>query len=408
MALRRPASELLAAVAIVAASIWLFHDSPGSSDVEIWLGWMQNVETHGPIRGYVVNAADYPPGSIFTLWIVQTLATATGGDPQIWLKWTVFGFLLLTCLIVYLASRSALVATFTYAMLVVNALGLVYLDVFFAPFVVGAVWAALKHRLPLAAGLLAGACVMKWQPLIVVPFAFVYFVKQRPVHDDSVWRRDRRAALAVLAGIGLVVVGIFGLEVFDTFYAASRHGNLSNLGANALWVLSWVLQTLQPDQFGAIADSGLLAPLDASRRLRRGLTWVSVLVYIWILWRYRRRGGPGMDELLRYSLVGYLTYCMLCTGVHENHLFLASVLAIALAWLAPRQWWIAIVVSLGANLNLIAFFGWGGEGGLRGLVLGVDTTVWLAAANTVVFAAITYVVVSGSAGPPRSRSHSPA
>jgi hypothetical protein len=90
---------------------------------------------------------------------------------------------------------------------------------------------------------------------------------------------------------------------------------------------------------------------------------------------------------VRFALAGYLVYFMCSAGVHENHLFLAVLLSLALAWQAPRYLWVAVVLAVAANLNLVAFYGWNG-GGTERYARGVDVTVWLALGVSIAVAAI--------------------
>ena len=73
---------------------------------------------------------------------------------------------------------------------------------------------------------------------------------------------------------------------------------------------------------------------------------------------------------------------MFSAGVHENHLFLASLLAFLLWWQDALWWRVAVAVAVAANLNLVAFYGWTGYT-TRTLVAGIDATVWVAAFNVV-------------------------
>ena len=49
-------------------------------------------------------------------------------------------------------------------------------------------------------------------------------------------------------------------------------------------------------------------------------------------------------------------------GVHENHLFVAAILAILLAWRAPARWAEALLVALIFNVNMYTFYGSSGPG----------------------------------------------
>jgi hypothetical protein len=69
----------------------------------------------------------------------------------------------------------------------------------------------------------------------------------------------------------------------------------------------------------------------------------------------------------------------LSSGVHENHWFVPSFLAIALLQYG-RQWLkVAVAVGVIANLNLLLFYGISGHGLDFTRVVGIDVTVPLAA-----------------------------
>ena len=269
-----------------------------------------------------------------------------------------------------------------------NALGLGYLDVLFAPFVTGAVWAARANRVDVMMILLASACLMKWQPLLVLPFAAIYAIRQRDVVSRAAWMRGMRIGLGVTLAVGLVVIAVLGTAVFDSLYRASRHHSMSNFGANILWVATWWLERDSPERAAA---GGIVSIVGASRPMLRVLTFVTVVLYGWLLRRYWKAGDHTLTGWLRYSLLGYFVYVMLSAGVHENHLFLASLLAFLLWWQDALWWKVAVAVAVAANLNIVAFYGWTGYA-TRTLAAGIDATVWVAAFNVVLVAVVARAV----------------
>src|SRR5262245_44778149 len=123
---------------------------------------------HGHINGYAVTGTDYPPGALLTLWVTALIANATGADMRLAIKALVCLFLTANTIVVLIGSRRPLLAAFAHLALATNAVGLMYLDVLFAPFVMGAVWAAGAGRLVLTCCLFAIACLMKWQPIVIL------------------------------------------------------------------------------------------------------------------------------------------------------------------------------------------------------------------------------------------------
>jgi hypothetical protein len=361
---------------VIAATTWRWWHSAGTSDVQWFMTWMNHVMAGGPIQGYIDIHGDYPPGTSLVLWIAGHLAIATAHDPSTVLKFVLLGFLLVSTAILLVASRRPSLAAFAYGALVVNAFGLMYLDILTAPFVIGAIWAATTGRTPLMAGLLALACLMKWQPIFIMPFAIIYIL--RAGKDASRRRRQTMWAAAIAGGIAIVVVLVYGFPaVSDAFYRASRHNALSNFGANPLWILTWWFERNASAGERALTPEGVVSILSASRPILRALSLISLIAYVTILRAYWRSADRTVGGFVRFALAGYLVYFMCSAGVHENHLFLASLLSIALAWQMPRFLWVAVVLAVAANLNLVAFYGWEG-GGAQRFSRGVDVTVWLA------------------------------
>jgi hypothetical protein len=89
-------------------------------------------------------------------------------------------------------------------------------------------------------------------------------------------------------------------------------------------------------------------------------------------------------QLLVYSMLGYLSYFLFNTGVHENHLFPIACLAWILVLIDSGQLLRAINLSIAANINLFLFAGAFGQG-VRCVIAGVDITLLFALANIGLF-----------------------
>jgi hypothetical protein len=372
----------LALAAVIAATVWRFWNTSGTPDVAIWLGWMETFLAEGPRRGYEAIAADYPPGAPLLLWMAGHAGAAVGADPRVAIKALVLLFLAATTAVTFAATRQPSAAAFAHAALATSALGLVYLDILFAPFVLAAIWAGRSGRPALMSNLLLAGCLMKWQPLLIAPFAAVHIIKQRAALPRREWQATRRSAVLTAAIAIGVLIALFGLPVIDSLYRASRHGTLSSFGANLPWLLTWWLERTSADRAAA---GGIISIVDASRPALRVLSAVTLVAYAAVLRAYWRSTDPTVAGWVRHALAGYLVYFMCSAGVHENHLFLASLLGIAL-WMLDGRWlWVAAATTVSANLNLVTFYGWGGYVERR-MLAGVDASVWLALANVGLFA----------------------
>jgi len=90
-------------------------------------------------------------------------------------------------------------------------------------------------------------------------------------------------------------------------------------------------------------------------------------------------------------------------GVHENHLFLASLLAAALYWTDPTFFSTFATWALLANLNLFIFYGLDGQGLPFNRVIGVDLPVVFSLVSLACFSLLLKAaLVSRACRPPRS------
>jgi hypothetical protein len=83
--------------------------------------------------------------------------------------------------------------------------------------------------------------------------------------------------------------------------------------------------------------------------------------YACILISFIRRHASFVD-LLQATLIAMLAYFSLNPGVHENHLFLAAVLALVYLQERPEELWLCVFVIVTAVLNPILFYGLDGQG----------------------------------------------
>lgn len=387
---RAPAPAFwLVTAGVVALTTWWLWPAAGTPDVDIWLGWINALLIHGPADGYATTGTDYPPLSLLTLWMVGRLATSAGIDLHLAVKVLLFACLLATTGILAVATRRPQIALFAFLAFALSALGLMYVDILFAPFIFGAVWAARQRRLGLMLVLLVIGCLMKWQPVFVLPFAFIYAIRQRDVVPRPDWNRSIGWAVAIGLFLAAGVVLVWGWPAIDSFYRASRHNTKSSFGANPLWVLTWWQDRGSAQR---LAAGGIVEIVYAARPVLRALTLLTIIGFFTAIRAYWKSRDRSVEAWLRYSLVGYLVYFLVSAGVHENHLFLGSLLAIALAWQNARWWWTAVILAVAANLNLVAFYGWFGFIDRR-TVGGVDLTVWLAMVLSIALATMAIVLL---------------
>lgn len=301
---------------------------------------MDAVARHGLIKGYAEIAGDYPPGAAALLLAARRLLPAAS-DLTVVKALLATAQLVSTLLFAAFCRRTAPSLCFVAAV-ALSASSLGYLDMLFTAPLVVALFAALDRRPALSSTALTIACLVKWQPLILLPFLLpVWFEQARKV---SIGRVTLAAgpSLAICAAIAWW----FWPEIWLAFGQATRHGIWS---ANAL-NLPWLLQVavgLSP-QVMEVPDHAIWA-----------LRLLFAAVYLSLVARALSRRGSA-ENVLAYALAGFAAYVMLAPSVHENHLFTAMVLAFALWARNPSMSWPAIGIALFANINLVLFYGFSG------------------------------------------------
>ena len=326
----RRALAVLALLCVIAGTAVLLWHAPGTPDVDIWLEWIRALSASGPIDGYRSVASDYPPGASLFLWMATAVGRGANVDPRLSLKILLFTFLLLTTGVTLAGSRRAGIALLIHLSTCVSAMGLMYLDILTAPFLVGAIWAAMANMPFLMMSGLVLAALIKWQPLILLPFAAAHVLKRAPaISTGSLWLR---VALAIVPAV--LILGVYGTPVVESLYRASRHTTLSSFAANFPWLLTWWFGR---GSEARLESGGTMAIVYASRVTLRLLSLLMLIAYGSLLRMYWKRGSASSADWIRFSLLGYWAYAVISAGAHENHLFAASLLAVGLAWSNARE-----------------------------------------------------------------------
>ena len=375
---------LLALVNLIALSLFF---APGSSDVEIWNNWMREISNSGLIGGYTHSDTDYPPLAFGILSLVVKCAAGFGATSFVVLKCSLLLFLLATAACFYWFTRSLILTGALEFALVLSSMGLAYLDIYFAPFLVAAFFHLQRGNLNRGILLFAICCFTKWQPLIIAPFVCLYLLDSRL--DPSIARSHQLGSRIVpfVLAAGAVVLPlllIFGAKIFDSLHRAmTYHIFLSAYGLNLPWLQTWALHLINPDKYGGL-QNGEIDIFQTRDVLVVGPTKVLFYVSYAIVALAFARQKKTFERLIVYSILGYLAYFLFNTSVHENHLFLVCCLAWLLVFVNQSQLVRCLSLSIAANANLFLFYGAFGQG-LPHVVAGIDVTLFFAAANIFLF-----------------------
>ncbi len=364
--------------------------SPGTGDRAQWLVYMDTARNHGvfatysiaAINGVGVGHTDYPPLALVMLGSFAQLGKALGISDFTALKLSLLLFLL-ACAGVMAIWRGTLFGIAAYLLLVIDALLLSYLDVYFLITFLLALWCFENNKLATGTALFTVSFLTKWQPIILAPLILLYVVP-RPFRFTNVLR-------LVPAGVILLVVVLgFGNALIDAFLGGTANPTFSGKALNFDWLVTAFSEVGQLEaRSGAVRSINTRDLPDGIYRdlalLSSLLRYVCYLVPIADFYFSDR----SLKNFVGASILCFMAYFVFGGGVHENHACLIAVLG--LCWMAmDRSRYVeAIILAAMFNINIVVFYGFSGSGLQFPYVLGGwDITVVLAAFNVVVFAVL--------------------
>jgi hypothetical protein len=367
----------------------------GTGDVEIWRAWTENVRAFGVVAGYAANQADYPPFATVWLGAADVIADLVGISWLSALKSATLAALAFGGFVLYHVNRNGLAAVWFVAVASFNAVGLVYLDALFAPFLLVALHALVRREYPLFSLAFAVAITTKWQALVALPFFAAHIFEFRSLPDALRKTRDRDSLRTLLRagapGLTAIIAAVLVFGVAATahsFGAALTHRYLSGNALNLPMATTWLVRVFSPETYGG-PENGVATYVVYERALVGNLTRLPFLAfYAWVGAAYLR-SKKTPDALLRYSLAGTLIYFAFNVGAHENHLFLSTLIAWFLYARDERYLGVAAAVSAMDVFNLFLFYGYGGEPILDRSAFGVD----LAFLASIAYVAATILLV---------------
>jgi hypothetical protein len=374
----------LGVIALLAGLIFL--ESPGTTDVNIWRSWTTNASDLGLVGGFRANRADYPPIASAILLAGYRTFHPAGFTQFETIKLTILVFLLATALIFWIWTRNLIWTLVLYASLLMNSAALGYIDIFFAPSLVLALWMLKERRWGWFSVFYALSCLTKWQPVLIAPFIALYILN---IQHPREWRQIslKNILLAILPAAVILGYILFQYKpeyIWLAFKASLSHEYLSGNALNFNWIQTHLIRVFQPEAFGGLNNSlaELITTTDQRYtllpRVLFYLTYLATLITFFL----RKK---TFKNLLVFSICGFFAYYTFNTGVHENHLFLVMLLVGALLWVAPNTWRTGLVLILINNINLFVFYGIEGEIHFSRPVIGADMAVLLAVFNLAFF-----------------------
>lgn len=385
--------SVLSFVCVCILSLSFLH-AQGTRDMLAWKDWINHAVDHGLVEGYKLNNEDYPPLSTVILYSVPGISHILNVNMFIALKVLIYFFLLLASFLFLRWTKSFYLATILHLSLILNTMALGYIDIFFLPTFIIALAAIKEKRVFLAVVSFIISFFIKWQPLIIAPFIFLHLANTRHIKDLTLLKFKQISFNIVLPGLIItsLIVGTFGFEAINSLLRATSHGFLSGNALNFNWILTYNLRWLFPDFYGPLIKgySWVLRTHDLRITLGPRLLFIFFYGVCFVMFLKQEK---TFKNLLIYSIAGYLAYFTFNIDVHENHLFLVSILGIILYWTDHSYKEMAVALVLLTNVNLFMFYGIDGIGFPFYRVVGVDLTLILAGISVIFFFMIFYALL---------------
>jgi hypothetical protein len=322
---------------------------PGTPDMQDFLNWASVLAANGPVSGYRL-IADYPPLGPAFIWAAVAAGRFAAIPDLISLKLAIGLFQLIAAAIAAWRFRSLNTGALLFLLVAPYGTLLGYIDCFYLPFVLLAVFALEAKAFGLAGTAIAVAVLIKWQPAILAPFMFIYALSQA-----SGWRK--LTGLLPGAVIGLAVIGAFGpASVLWAFGGAASDPYFSGQAFNLDWIISAGLEYFHLAGAPALATGSIVAITALAPPwfgLSKILFWAAYLAVLAVF----TLAGKTMTRLYLALAAAESVQFTLNTGVHENHAFLLMVLVFLAVRAGALKEAFLPLVALVAISNILLFYG---------------------------------------------------
>lgn len=366
----------------------IFFNTPGTGDMNYWTTWLDYAREYGIREGFQMQFDVAPPLALILQIAMQRIWSGLSNFVVLRLANTFYLFL--SALVIHLLYKDARVTLISFWGFILSA-NLGYLDIELVPFIILAFYFLSKEKYILSSIFFSVVCLIKFQPLIIMPFVVIYFVDVLDAEQQK-FKLNIRIKNMVKMSIPAILIGgsvllIYGKELIKTLYRAlfANGAAISPNGLNLGWVIQYWIEKYHADLFGPLNGGGIAIIWDAPSSYR-SFRYIFIVIYAVtaiIMLLHRKK---DYVLLLKCSLVGYTAYYVYNCGVHENHLFVGMILMILLYIKEPSKinYYRMIMYNVVFNLNLYVFYVIG-----FGRVIGgvFDPTLVLAVFNVIYLSA---------------------
>jgi hypothetical protein len=346
--------------------------SPGTGDVPLFIEKMNIAANQGIYTAFASQPArEYPPLASALLLLGKYISNSLHVEDFVGFKILIFLFYILSALILGFISQSTLVFLAFLMTMFLSSIIFGYLDILCAPFIYLGLYLISQEKLSFGLFFFTVSCLIKWQLLIFYPFVLLYAFS--PIGFVQCFKLICHLRFWITLSPSIVLVLAcqiyFGEAFLGSLLAGAAHGKifLAPNGLNVPYLFGMIYREL--------TDLGNGLPsIRSSAIMIGGHPWIflffrSLFILSFII-AFLSALSIGSDRK-RTLLIGvgaFWGYVALSTGVHENHIVMATLVSLFVAGQIASAWPLAVISAAMLNFNLALFY----LGGTRFLTQSVD------------------------------------
>jgi hypothetical protein len=349
----------------------IFIYSEGTQNTNTQSDWVDHANKIGIIDGYKKNINTYPPFITVILKCFFDFLNYFTNDVKIFygIKLAIFFFFFLSTFIIYFYTSNLKLTIFFILTFLISSIGLNDLDIIFAPFLILSIIFLKKKKLFFFSLFYCISILIKWQPIIIAPIFLIFISKYNwkdKINFISIKKyfNNIKICLVPIFLIFLIIFISYGfLPLAKSLYKSVTNNWLSGNALNFNWILTWFLKTYDSINYQPIIDGKInWIKINSFSFLAYSGKILFILTYITLIIKFINCKKKNIQNLLFFSATISFCYYILNTGVHQNHLFLSTLLFI-LAFNENKKFFIEMLAtSIIFNINLFIFYGVTGTG----------------------------------------------
>ena len=367
---------------IFLGSLLAFLGAQGTGDHKYFFEWVNNVDTYGLIEGFKMNQNCYPPLATLILYIFNRVFSFIPGSALFAIRFSTLLAMMISCIIVQLIFRNVNLCYILFFSLIFSVTN-GYLDILMLPLGLISYYMICKEKYFLFGLFLSLACLIKFQPLIILPIIAVgYFEFEWKEYVHVKWKNGIKTMTGGVIPVLLMFL-VYG-KPFLYSIMSSMSTVFEYLSPNGLNV-GWIIQSIYEIVTGSMDDNKFVIMNAEPCRALVLFKYVFWIIYLCIFIKILLTKSRTRLDIIKGCLVVYTAYYLFNTNVHENHFFIGVILAFLMYAEAKDLYQIMIFATYMFNINLLVFYGiWGTTNGFNRVICGkIDPTLYLACVNVI-------------------------